>query len=25
VSAYYDIEQHWRPASLERRRVLRGG
>ena len=24
VSAYYDIEQQWRPASLERRRVLRG-
>ena len=24
VPAYYDIEQQWRPASLERRRVLRG-
>ena len=24
VAAYYDVEQHWRPASLERRRVLRG-
>ena len=24
VPAYYDIEQQWRPASLERRRLLRG-
>ena len=24
VPAYYDVEQQWRPASLERRRVLRG-
>ena len=24
VAAYYDAEQHWRPSSLERRRVLRG-
>ena len=24
VAAYYDAEQHWRPLSLERRRVLRG-
>jgi len=24
VAAYYDVEQHWRPSSLERRRVLRG-
>ena len=24
VAAYYDVEQHWRPSSLERRHVLRG-
>ena len=24
VAAYYDVEQHWRPSSLDRRRALRG-
>ena len=24
VTEYYDIERHWRPSSLERRRTLRG-